>query len=127
MNKDGTRDLQWWHVPAWAPAAPRFIATWFGAGLAAGLAARARGRAHGRARGRARVRALWLGLVAGLVAGLAFGRGNKIPKRMAPVRWRQLFRPRPLVVGLLAGPWPGSCSGSLPECHLHRPGRRRGC
>ena len=39
----------------------------------------------------------------GLVAGLAFGRGNKIPKRMAPIRWRQLFRRRPLAVGLLAG------------------------
>ncbi len=37
MNKDGTRDLQWWHAPAWAPAAPRFIATWFGAGIAFGL------------------------------------------------------------------------------------------
>ncbi len=27
MNKDGTRDLQWWHVPAWTHAAPRVIAT----------------------------------------------------------------------------------------------------
>ena len=42
MNKDGTRDLQWWHVPAWAHAAPRFIATWLGplvVGLVVGLAA----------------------------------------------------------------------------------------
>ena len=38
MNKDGTRDLQWWHVPAWAHAAPRVIATWLVAGLVAGLA-----------------------------------------------------------------------------------------
>jgi hypothetical protein len=42
-------------------------------------------------------------IVAGLVGGLAFGRGNKAPKRIAPVRWRELFRPRPLVVGLLVG------------------------
>src|SRR5271157_2706419 len=78
MNKDGTRDLQWWHVPAWAHAAPRVIATWLGAVLV-------------------------VGFVAGLAWGLAFGFGKKIPKRMAPVRWRQLFRRRPLVAGLLTG------------------------
>ena len=37
MNKDGTRDLQWWRVPAWAHAAPRVIATGLAAGLAFGL------------------------------------------------------------------------------------------
>ena len=36
MNKEGTRDLQWWRVPAWAPAAPRVIATWLGAMLVVG-------------------------------------------------------------------------------------------
>ena len=64
MNQDGTRDLLWWHAPAWAHAAPRFIATWFGAALAVGLSfglwarapVRARVRACGRARGRDRVR-----------------------------------------------------------------------
>ena len=102
MNTDGTRDLQWWHIPAWTHAAPRFIATWLGAGIAAGLAA---GLVEGLAYGRQDVldAAIPYGLVAWLVAGLAYGRGNKIPKRMAPVRWRQLFRRRPLVVGLLAG------------------------
>jgi hypothetical protein len=60
MNKDGTRDLQWWHVPTWAHAAPRFIATWLGVGLAAGLAA---GLATG----------LWAALQLGLWYGPAFG------------------------------------------------------
>ena len=42
MNNDGTRDLQWWHVPAWAHAAPRVIATclgsvsWSGSGAGSG-------------------------------------------------------------------------------------------
>ena len=94
MNKDGTRDLQWWNVPVWAHVAPRFIATCFGAVLVAGLA-------FGLVYGRGAV--LPLGLAAGIVAGLAFGRGNKSPKRIAPVRWRQLFRCRPLVAGFLAG------------------------
>src|ERR1700750_3167827 len=39
MNKDGTRDLQWWRVPAWTHAAPRVIAAGLTAGLAFGLAA----------------------------------------------------------------------------------------
>ena len=43
------------------------------------------------------------GIAAGLVATLAFGNGNKVPRRIAPVRWRQLFRGGPLVVGLLLG------------------------
>ena len=102
MNKDGTRDLQWWQVPAWAPDVPRFIATWLGAVLLIGLAG---GLAWGLAL--RPVNGLGAGLVAGIgawiVAAIAFGNGNKIPKRMAPVRWRQLFRRRPLVAGLLAG------------------------
>ncbi len=98
MNNDGTRDLQWWHAPAWAHAAPRFIATWLGAGLAAGLSAGLWvGLSAGLSAG------LLFGIGAGIVAGVAFGRGNKIPRRMTPLRWRQLFRRRPLVVGLLAG------------------------
>lgn len=36
INQDGTRDLQWWRIPAWVPAPPRVIAT----GLVAGLAHR---------------------------------------------------------------------------------------
>jgi hypothetical protein len=97
MNNDGTRDLQWWHVPAWAPAAPRIIVTWLGAVLVGGLAGGfAYGLAYGLAGG------LWFGIAFGIAAGIAAGRGNKTPKRKARVRWRQLFRRRPLMVGLLA-------------------------
>ena len=98
MNNDGTRDLQWWHVPAWAPAAPRIITTWLGTMLVAGLAS---GLAWGLATGNAP--GLAAGLSAGLVAGLAFGRGNKVPKRIASVQWRHLSRREPLVAALLAG------------------------
>ena len=93
MNNDGTRDLQWWQVPAWADAAPRVIATWLGAGLVSLLVA---GPALGFGP------AIALGLVSAIGAGISFGRGKKIPRQMTPVRWRQLFRRRPLVVGLLA-------------------------
>ena len=39
MNKDGARDLQWWHVPAWTHAAPCVITAGLVVGLAAGLVA----------------------------------------------------------------------------------------
>ena len=37
MNRDGTRDLAWWRIAAWASAAPRVIATGLVVGLAVGL------------------------------------------------------------------------------------------
>jgi hypothetical protein len=186
MNKDRTRDLQWWHVPAWAHAVPRVIATGFVAGLAAALVAwlglglaiqtmfgwtifgnmfpivsgmvagamawahaaprviatrLAAGLAAGLAGGLAGglmcgvgaglaagipdgLRAglevglgyglaggLLYGMGAGLAAALAFRSGNKFPTRIAPVRWRQLFRPGPLVVGLLVGIVTGALAG----------------
>ena len=98
MNKAGTRDLQWWRVPAWTHAAPRVIVTWLGAALAAGITAEiAWGIVYQPVDG------LAAGITAGITAGIVFGRGSKIPKRIAPVRWSQLFRPGPLVAGLLAG------------------------
>ena len=126
MNNHGTRDLRWWHVPAWAPAAPRFIATWLSAvlvagtvvGLVVGLAAEL-GIADAIEYESAPIVGLLSGIVAGLVAGfvagLAFGRGNKTPKRTAPLRWRQLFRRRPLVAGLLAG----IVAGVVAVCLVH--------
>jgi hypothetical protein len=117
---------------------PRIIATWLGAALAAGIAwgivlQPVDGLAAGIALG------LAAGIALGLAAGIVFGHGNKIPKRIAPVRWRQLFRRGPLVAGLLAGIvtvfeispvnimagvvvgarsglWPGSEPGWSPEC-----------
>ena len=41
MNQDGTRDLQWWHIPRWAPSAPRIVAgglmAWLLVGVVFGL------------------------------------------------------------------------------------------
>jgi hypothetical protein len=120
MNNAGTRDLQWWHVPAWAHAAPRVIvtclATCLVVGLGSGLGTGLRtglvawlfaGLEEGFRAGLGQlvegfVGGLVGGLVLGLVLGYVFGRGDKIPKRIAPVRWRQLFRRTPLVLGLLA-------------------------
>ena len=53
MNQDGTRDLQWWGIRKWAPAAPRIIATVLAFGLAVGLTARVAVRARVQARTRA--------------------------------------------------------------------------
>ena len=43
MNQDGTRDLQWWHIPRWVPSAPRIVVgglvTWLVVGLVVGLVA----------------------------------------------------------------------------------------
>jgi hypothetical protein len=103
MNKNSARDLQWWHIPAWANDAPRIIATWLVAGIVVGIYA---GAYAGLAAG------LVLGVAVGLAFGLLSGPGNKIPKRIASIRWRQLFRPRPLVVGLLAA---GLMAGLLLE------------
>jgi hypothetical protein len=108
MNNNGTRDLQWWLVPAWAPARPRVITTWLGTGLAGGLTAglvALVGGLHGGtgllAAGAGALAATVAGaIIVGLLAGLAFGRGKKIPKRRARMRWRQLFRRRALVSGL---------------------------
>jgi hypothetical protein len=106
MSEDGTRDLQWWRVPAWTSAATRVIATWLGAGFAGGLAAGVGAMiVYSNTLGPAKtlIFGLVYGLVCAIAAGLALGRGNKIPKRLAPVRWRQLSQRRALVVGLLAG------------------------
>jgi hypothetical protein len=85
MSRDGTRDLAWWRIPAWAPVAPRVIATavmfgllfWFGGSLK-------------------------LGLVVTPIAALAYliGTRGKSPRRRAPLRWRQLFTRSSLAVGL---------------------------
>lgn len=37
MNQDGTRDLQWWRIPAWAPPAKRLIVGGLVGGLGCGL------------------------------------------------------------------------------------------
>ena len=101
MNKDGTRDLQWWRIPAWAHAAPRVIATVLAAGLVGGLVA-----------------GLVFGIAVGLEAGLAAGltrpgswpgscSGSRPGSRPGP--WPGPMPPLPLS---LPGSWPGSWPGS---------------
>lgn len=85
MSQDGTRDLAWWRIPAWASAAPRVIAT----GVAFGLLLALGGRP-----------------VYGLVGGAVFaclymlGDRGKSPVRRAPLQWRHLLSRTSLVPGL---------------------------
>jgi hypothetical protein len=85
MNRDGTRDLAWWRIPAWASAVPRVVATGLVFGLLFWLGGGPR-----------------LGLVAVPVAALGYlaGLRDKSPRRMAALRWRQLFSRSSLAVGL---------------------------
>ena len=82
MNQDKTRDLAWWKVPCWAPAAPPTIATGLLFGIVFGLV-------FGLARGPV------LGLAGALVAMLleVLGQAGKLeplgpPKRLGTLRWR---------------------------------------
>ena len=89
MSQEGTRDLAWWRISAWASAAPRAIATglmfglmfWLGGGPALGPL---------------------LGLVAGPVSAFSYvlGSRGRSPVRMAPLRWRNLFSRSSLTAGL---------------------------
>ena len=123
MNNDGTPDLQWWHVPAWAPAAPRVMATWLGAVLVVVLVA---GLASGHTDG------LLAGNTAGFWAVFAFGRGNKPPQTNsaramaatvpAQAAWWWASSP-----GSWSASWSasgaGSCPGSCIRSRGHPPSR----
>lgn len=102
MNQDGSRDLQWWRIAAWAPAAPRRILTGLACGLMFGPVV---GLAVGLTQGL--VIGFWWGAAAGLLAVLAggFGAGaaGRDPRWIAPPRWRQLFRSPALPVGVTTG------------------------
>jgi hypothetical protein len=107
MNQDGTRDLLWWRIPGWAPAAPRRIVTGLLAALATGpLAGLVAGLMAGQV-----TYALWFGLAAGLLAGLSAGpsggpssrAGAPYPRQAAPPSWRQLPRSPTLAGGLTTG------------------------
>ena len=122
MNRDGTRDLAWWHLSAWAPRSPRAIVTGLVVGALTGLLT---GAAIGVVAGRrAGVIAgivaghgtgLVIGLVVGIGTGLMAGPGAAViarargrtmsgsPQRVASPRWRQLFTLGALAIGLIAG------------------------
>ena len=103
MNKDGTRDLRWWHIPRWAPSAPRALITGLTLGLLFGLVT---GLLFGLVTG------LTLGLVAGvlggLLGGLMFGLGSALerepPQRIKLAGWNEMIRSvGGLVAGVVAG------------------------
>ena len=111
MNQDGTRDLAWWRIPAWASAAPRVIATGLVVGLAVGLGG-----------------GLGAGLAAGLGAGAAPGsgsrsclgswsgslpgRGVRRPSGSAPCGGDNCLTARRSGPGSWSGSGPGSSPGS---------------
>jgi hypothetical protein len=87
MSREGTRDLAWWRIPAWASAAPRVIAT----GVVFGLIFALGGR-------------LVFGLAGGLVSAFLYMLGDrmgKVPVQRAPLRWRHLLSRNSLLPGLL--------------------------
>jgi len=86
MNQDHTRDLQWWRLPAWAPARPRAILSGLVAGLVAGFVV---GPLAGIERGVA------MGLVVGFLFGFfgyfEHGLVAGAPNRIEKPRMRQLL------------------------------------
>ncbi|MDQ3276009.1 MAG: hypothetical protein M3Q39_13535, partial [Actinomycetota bacterium] len=112
------RDLAWWHIPRWAPTAPRVLAPALLLGLTFGLT-------EGLMAG---LVALGGGLVYGLLIGLALtsGRTGRLasalgssgePKRIRTANWRAAISrqalSRSLVSGLLFGLVYGLVSGLL--------------
>ena len=87
MSQQGTRDLSWWRLPAWVPAAPRVIVTGAVFGLMFGLGA------HNPV----------FGLVGGAVFAYFYllGDRRKPPARRAPLRWRHLLSRNSLVPGIV--------------------------
>lgn len=94
MNQDGTRDLQWSQIRAWAPAAPRSIATGLLFGLAVGLASTL-------------IIRLTFGLVVGISAAVGFGLlamfREHSPPSIGSRPLRQAFRPASVPYGLAVG------------------------
>jgi hypothetical protein len=86
MSQEGTRDLSWWRLPAWASATPRAIVTgaMFGVMFVFGGS-------------------YVFGLVGGTVFGCLYlvGDRRKVPARRAPLQWRHLLNRNSLVPGLV--------------------------
>jgi hypothetical protein len=115
MNQDGTRDLQWWRIPAWAPPAQRFVMGSLVIGLVIGLAVGLVGGLVawlGFARWIAIALAAELGLGLGsglLLAGLVMlaGRRSESPRRIGKLQLRRVLSRDTLVVTLLVAPGSG--------------------
>lgn len=98
MKQDGTRDLSWWQMREWAPAAPRVIFTGLVMGVIVGIGA---GLAVKPVFG------VSAGLIAALGFGLLVGFRERSSSPMGPRSLRQVVRrssiPPSLAVGLPAG------------------------
>jgi hypothetical protein len=99
MNQDGTRDLQWWRIPAWAPPAQRFIAGWLAVWLVVGLVV---GLAVGLGGwlGAGLGAGLGPGFMLGLIGRLGLGEGEP-PRRIVKLRLRRALTREVLVFGLV--------------------------
>ena len=123
MNREGTRDLRWWNIPRWVPAAPRILVAVLALMLTAvlirvpgalsppttGLPSGTTGLPSGFSL------SFETGLSSGLVLGLVFGlvfwfaapRRYRGPRRIRLRRWREALRwdalARGLVPGLIVG------------------------
>jgi hypothetical protein len=85
MSQQGTRDLAWWRIPAWAPAFPRVMAT----ALLFGLVFAIGGRPE-------------YGLVGGVVSAYFYmiAERRKAPVRRASLNWRHMLSRKSLALGL---------------------------
>jgi hypothetical protein len=121
MNREGTRDLRWWDIRGWVPAAPRILIFALASALAIGgtigYAFLVVPLEQGPGLGPGFMSGLGGGLVFGLVAGfvfwLAVTRGRGLPQRIGPVRWHELFRRDVLRRGLGRGLAAGLVVGIL--------------
>ena len=99
MNKDNTRDLAWWLIPALAPRVPRIVVT----GLIVGLVFALAGWLVTAFTLAGWLLGFALGLVGGLTAGLISGRSRSAPHRVVHLHWRRLLNRSSLIAGLLIG------------------------
>ena len=115
MNQDSSRDLQWWHIPDWAPAAPRIlvgVGVGVGVGAALGVWAGVKaGPMSGYATG------LLAAIGAGIGAGVAAGRSGNTPRRIGKLRARRALSETNFGAGvgggLMGGLWFGLAVGLL--------------
>jgi hypothetical protein len=110
MNRDGTRDLQWWNIPQWVTAAPRILAEVLALVSAISLTLFAESSSSAETIfgfGTRFVLGTNDGLIFGSVLGLAFWfavvRRHRLPRRLRLRRWHQALRREALERGLVPG------------------------
>lgn len=100
MKQDGTRDLQWWRIPDWAPSAPRAIVVGLLTALVIGFMFGLTGDlVYGLVGVLVGVLACGLG-TAVVTVSLVLSRSNNPPKRIAKPRLRRALKRRTLTGGL---------------------------